>query len=137
MNILESFANYLQGLGIATLGSDLFIGEAPAGNRPHDAVWWIVASGGSPEGPDFNRWKRVHFFDIYYRDRSSKCLFDNFEKLRDCLCKDPCKQLECFDVVDIEITNEVTDNDRDIEDRHFGVMTLKVTLYKCNKKETK
>ena len=131
MNIAESFAHYIQDLGIATLGQDLFIGEAPAGNRPHDAVWWIVASGGSPEGTDFNRWKRCHFFDIYYRDRSSKSLFDNFEKLRDCMYQNTCKQLDCYDVVDLEITNEITDNDRDLEGRHFAIMSVKITLFEC------
>jgi hypothetical protein len=47
MNLSESFADYLETLSGATLGQDLFIGNAPSSNKVQDTIYWIVATGGN------------------------------------------------------------------------------------------
>ncbi len=131
MNIIESFANYLQGLGIATLGQTLFIGNAPSSNRVSDAIYWIIESGGSPLSINSTGESlKTTSIEIYYRDRDYKNVYDKLSTLEETISCNGCVQLNGFDIIKIEVTSYPIDSDLDSEDRKIGMLQVNTLTYK-------
>lgn len=131
MNIVEAFAEYLQTLGIATLGQDLLIGRAPSSTERSDNEWWLISNGGSPIKKNKTGESMKNYqFEIYYRNRDYKTVDDEMLHLEELLNCDGCTQLTGFDTVDIEATVFPTDDDLDSEDRKVGLLQANITIYK-------
>lgn len=131
MTLEKAFANYLQGLGIATLGQDLWIGEAPSSNEVPDDIWWIVANGGSPVRKNkTGESMKSYLIQIFARNRNPRIIAEAMQTLEENLNCDNCTQLEGFDTVDIEATTFPIDNDLDSEDRKVGLLQATLTTYK-------
>lgn len=132
MTLIEAFATYLQDtLSVATLGQDLFIGEAPSSNKVPDSIWWIVSNGGSPvlknsTGESLKRYQ----VQIFYRNRDHKAVEDALFNLEEDLNCDGCSQLTGIETVDIEAITFPVDNDIDDEDRKVGLLQVNLTTYK-------
>ena len=131
MNIAESFANYLASTLDLTLGTDLFIGNAPSSNKAVDSVWWLSASGGDKENtlPTGGSMKSYRL-DISYRNRDYKAVYNALHSLEEQLNCADCVQLNGFEVIRIEATNFPIDNDLDNEDRKIGLLQANVRVYK-------
>lgn len=131
MNYLESFARYMEGMGVATRGQNLTIGEVPR-HLPdtdlNEGQWWIVASGGASEGTDFVLWKRVIYINVYYRDRDPKCVFEKFEDFRKKVYEAGCPELEGYRTVNIDVSGELVDSDIDTEENKIGVMVIRLAV---------
>lgn len=131
MNIVESFALYLQNLGIATLGQTLFIGNAPSSNRVSDSIYWIVESGGSPLSMNSTgELVKSTSIEIYYRDRNYKNVYDNLNTLEENLNCNGCVQLTGFDIIKIDVVSFPIDQDLDNEDRKIGMLQVNLLSYK-------
>jgi hypothetical protein len=131
MNIATSFANYLEGLGIATLGQDLWIGEAPSSNEVPDSIWWILVNGGSPiRKNSTGESTKSYQIQVFSRNRNPRIIADAMQLLEENLNCDDCAQLEGFDTVDIEATVFPIDTDLDDEDRKVGLLQATLTTYK-------
>lgn len=132
MNLLDSFAKYLQNdLGIATLGQNLFIGEAPSSNNAQDSLWWVINSGGAPILKNqTGESRKAYQVQVFYRDRNYKSITDAMFALEEQLNCDGCTQLEGFDTIDIEATTFPIDQDLDSEDRKIGMLQATITTYK-------
>lgn len=130
MNYLESFAKYMESLGVATRGQNLTIGEAP--RRTTDDLsqdqWWIVAAGGASEGTDFNEWKRVLYINVFLRSRDPKCIYDKFEELRQKIYDAGCPELEGYRTVNIDVSGELVDSDINTEENKIGVMVVRLAV---------
>lgn len=131
MNIIESFANYLQTLGIATLGQTLFIGNAPSSNRVSDSIYWIIESGGSPLSMNSTgeSLKNVSI-EVYYRDRNYKNVYDNMHYLEETISCNGCVQLDGFDIIKLDVVSYPIDQDLDNEDRKIGMLQVNILTYK-------
>lgn len=131
MTYLASFAEYMEVvLGVATRGQDLFIGEAPrqTTDNMQKPIWWIVASGGAPEGTDYNMWQRALAISVYYRNQEPDVLFEKFEELRSKIYANRCATLTGYELIDIEIMTELVDTDVDSEENKVGVMVIRLTV---------
>lgn len=130
MNLSEAFVEYIENLGIATFGQDLFIGEAPSSNHVLDAIWWIKTSGGTPERrlPTGETVKN-YLIEIFYRNRDYKAVYDAMEDLEEQLNCDGCSQLTGFETMDIQATVFPIDNDIDSEDRKVGLLQATLRVY--------
>lgn len=131
MNICESFAQYMDDLGIATPGQDIIIGGAPSSNKSPDDLWWILMNGGAPlkknsTGESLKSYQIL----VYRRGRNVKVVQDALFSLEETLNCDRCTQLDGYDTVDIEVTAFPIDNDLDSEDRKVGLLQVTVTTYK-------
>lgn len=131
MNLAESFVEYLENLGIAVFGQDLFIGEAPSSNVALDSVWWIVASGGTPEtrlttGESIKN----YLVEVFYRNRDYRAVYDAMHSLEEQLNCSGCVDLTDFETIDISATTFPIDNDLDSEDRKLGSIQATIRTHK-------
>ncbi len=134
MTYLDSFADYLQNLGVATRGQDLFIGEAPRQTTDNleTGYWWIVAAGGASVGTTYNQWRRELFINVFYRDRDPKCVYEKFEELRTKIYEAGCPELAGYRTVNIDVSSELIDSDVDTEDNKVGVMVIRLAVMSKN-----
>ncbi len=131
MNIAETFATYLQTLGIATLGQTLFVGNAPSSNRVSDSIYWIVESGGSPLSQNkTGETIKSTTLEIYYRDINYKNVYDKLNSLEDSLTCSGCVQLNGFDIIKIDVVSYPIDQDLDNESRKIGMLQVNLVSYK-------
>lgn len=131
MNLIEAFANYLEVLGIATIGQDLFIGKAPNSLKVADSVWWVRENGGSPiQKNSTGEFTKEYTFDIFYRNTNYKSVSDAIFNLNTTLDADSCAQLQGFDIIDIRTTTYPVDDDLDTERRKVGLLQVSLTIYK-------
>lgn len=131
MNIAESFATYLQTLGIATLGQDLFIGNAPSSNRVSDSMYWIIESGGSPLSKNSTgELLKSTTIEVYYRDRNYKNVYDKINTLEETISCAGCIQLNGFDIIKLDVVSYPIDRDLDAEDRLVGLLQVNILSYK-------
>ena len=130
MNLVETFASYLESFLGIHLKQDLFIGQAPSTNKVPDSIWWIVARGGDKTSSLITGESiKSYLIEIYFRSRDYKLVYDNMyllEKELNCL---GCVTLECFSVLNIEASVLGIDNDLDAEDRKLAVLQANVTVY--------
>lgn len=134
MTVIKSFANYLQGLGIATLGQDLWIGEAPSSMDKSDSLWWIIGNGGQPiKKNQTGESRKIYQIQVFFRNSDTKIVEEALFDLEETLNCDGCTQLDGFDTIDIEATTFPVDDDIDLEDRKVGMLQATLTIYKeCN-----
>jgi len=130
MTYLQAFAQYMEDLGVATRGQDLFIGEVPrqSDDNIDQGQWWIVAAGGTSVGTDYNQWQRTLFINVFYRDRDPLCVIEKFEEFRHLIHHLGCEELDGYKVIKIDVSTEFVDNDIDSEDNKVGVMVVRVIL---------
>lgn len=130
MNVAQSFAQYMQDNSVATLGQNLYIGEAPSSNKVSDAVWWIVASGGTPETrlPTGETVKN-YLVQIFYRDRDYRTVYETAQSLEERINCDACTQLEGYETMDMQATAFPVDNDLDNEDRKVALIQATIRVY--------
>lgn len=138
VNLAQAFATYLQSLGIATIGQDLFVGRAPAitetlsnGNKVPDNIWWIISNGGNPiKKNSTGESLKSYQVQIFSRNTNPRTIAEELFTLEEDLNCDGCSQLTGFDTVDIEATTFPIDNDLDSEDRKVGLLQVNLTTYK-------
>lgn len=129
--LLEAFAEYLENLGIATRGQDLFIGEAPSSNMVQDSVWWVIDNGGQPVRKNSTgEALKAYQIQIFNRNRNIKDIKRDMFTLEEELNCDGCTQLTGFETIDIEATTFPIDQDIDNEDRKIGMLQVNLTTYK-------
>jgi len=130
MNLSESFADYLETLSGATLGQDLFIGNAPSSNKVQDTIYWIVATGGNiVTNAVSGETEKLYSVEIYFRSRNYKQVYDTMYNLEKQLNCERCSQLEGFDTVDMRASVLSIDSDLDNVDRKVGLLQVDVTIY--------
>ena len=131
MNIAKAFADHLVSIGVATLGQNLFIGEAPSSKQSPDSIFWIISSGGSKilqleTGENM----KMYQIALYYRSRNYGDVYDTLFDLENTLNCSHCMQLGNFDTIDIGASVLSVDNDIDTEDRKVGVLQVEIKIYK-------
>lgn len=132
MNIDEAFATYLQDeLSIATIGQNLFIGNAPNSNKVPDAIYWVTASGGDTERKlQTGERMKNYLVEVRYRNRDYKLVYDSLAAIEEDLNEGNCTQLSGFETVQIEATTFPIDEDLDNEDRKVGLLAVTITTFK-------
>lgn len=131
MNLPQAFVNYLEDLGVATFGDDLFIGEAPSTNTVPDSIYWITASGGAPETRLVTgETVKNYLVEIFYRNRDYQAVYDAMHFLEESINCDGCTQLEGFETFDMQATTFPVDQDLDGEDRKLGLLQTTIRTYK-------
>ena len=131
MSLASSFATYLQTLGIATIGQDLFISQAPSSNKVPDSIWWVIASGGEVErNLKTNSKMKSYLVEVFYRNRDYNTVYESLHELEEDLNGAGCIQLSGFETVQIEASTFPVDDDLDSEDRKIGLLQAKITRYK-------
>lgn len=130
-NLAESFVGYLEDLGIATFGDDLFIGEAPSTNLVADSIWWVTASGGTPETRLLTgETVKNYLVEVFYRNRDYQAVYDAMHSLEESINADRCTQLEGFETFDIQATTFPVDQDLDAQDMKVGLLQASIRTYK-------
>lgn len=131
MNIVDSFADYLQDLGIATLGQDLFIGEAPSSKQVSNSIWWILDDGGDNQLHLSTGEKvKLHRISVYNRGVNYQTVKDDIHNAELLINNDRCTQLNGYETLDIEVATFPIDNDIDSEDRKVGLLQINLKTYK-------
>lgn len=131
MTLAKSFANYLQNLGIATLGQDLIIGRAPSSTETRDDIWWILSNGGGPlKKNQTGESMKAYSILVYRRGRNYRLIDEQLQSLEEELNCDACTTLEGFDTIDIEAVVFPTDDDLDSSERKVGLLQVTITTYK-------
>lgn len=131
MNIAESLATWLEGQSIATIGSDMFIGQAPSSNKVPDSIYWLEASGGdSLRKLKTNGKMKSYLVEIRYRNRNYQSVYDRMHTLEELLNSGVCTQLTGFETVEIEAATFPIDDDLDSEDRKVGMLQATITTFK-------
>lgn len=130
MNISKSFADFLETLLGATLGQDLFIGNAPSSNKVQDSIWWMVATGGSRiTDAVTGESVKEYSIEVYRRARDYKTVYNDLQSLEVTLNCTECVELEGFDTIDIRASVLSIDNDLDDEDRKVGLLQSTIDVY--------
>lgn len=131
MNIAEDFAKYLESIGIATLGHDLFISNAPSSNKTVDSIWWVVLNGGSTiQDNSTGESLKSYQLQLFYRDRDHESVYNAIMEAEELLNCSKCVQLQNYDSVEIRTTTFPVDNDLDLEDRKVGLIQVNLVIYK-------
>lgn len=133
MNLLEAFVEYLENLGIATRGQDLWISEVPSSQQLNnvDNQWWVIASGGQPlTKTSTGEMMKIYQFQVFNRNRNIKQIQNAMFSLEESLNCDGCTQLTGYDTIDIEASTFPIDQDIDNEDRKVGLLQVNITTYK-------
>lgn len=127
MNIVESFANWLQGQSVATLGQDLFISRART--KP-STMYWLIAQGGNSGPKNVNQGgQTTHTISVYYRNTNPQEVYDRLHELQEMVITDGCIELEGFTVVTVNTVGPFTDQDLDNQDRTVGLLQITITTY--------
>lgn len=131
MTIVDSFADYLENLGIATLGQDLFIGEAPSSKQVLDSIWWLIETGGNNQ-LDLSTGEKIklHNISIYHRGTNYQTVKENLHDAEELISADGCTQLSGYETLDIQLSSYPVDNDIDSEDRKVGLLQINLKTYK-------
>lgn len=128
MNIMYQFTEYLNTLGIATRGVDLFY-NAPASNESKSNVWWVVPAGGTNEVSNFDVNRRVQFIDIFYRGgRNTNDVYEVLEAARTAIQTNPCLGLDGYETIRVDVVSELTDSGTDSELRRLGALGVRVEI---------
>lgn len=131
MNLAEAFVEYLEGVTGAVFGQNLFIGEAPSSNLVVDSVWWLTASGGTPQtrlatGESIKN----YLIEVFYRDRDYRSVYDAMHSLEEDLNCSHCIELTGFETIDVSATAFPVDQDLDLEDRKIGLVQATIRTHK-------
>ncbi len=127
MNIAESFVTYMEGLGLGTLGTDIFIAGAP--KSAPASCWWVVLNGGIPLKTDTGEVQKEYSLNVYYRSNSQSGVYDQLNNFEIEVNKAHCTQLTGFDTIDMSAITFPTDQDLDNEDRTVGLTQVTITTY--------
>lgn len=129
--IIDSFAEMLENMGVATRGQDLFIGNAPSSNKVPDSIWWLVQSGGDKEiNLSSGEALKNYRVEVYCRNRNEKVVRDALFQLEEDLNCDGCTQLDGYETVDVEAITFPVSQDIDDEDRSIGLLQVNLKIYK-------
>lgn len=129
MNLANSMALWLEAEGFASIGEDLFIGQAPSSNKVPDSVWWIVAVGGTPQRNVTGESRNTYSVQIFYRDRNYRNVYDcmhRLEKLLNCM---ECVKLCDFETISVSAEVLMVDQDLDSEDRKLGIIQAQIGVF--------
>lgn len=131
MNLVRAFAQYLESIGVATLGQDLFISRAPSSNNAPDRIFWVKAAGGTSLPSTVNgSTQRTSVLELYHRDVRTEGVYDTMQTLGDDLTCSGCLTLEGYQVTDVSVDGPWTDQDLDNEERDVGLLQITITTYK-------
>lgn len=131
MTLTQALGQYLQNLGIATLGQDLIIGRAPTVKETSDDLWWLLSNGGTIlKKNKTGESLKAYAFLLFRRGRNYRVIEEEMLQLEENLNCDGCTQLEGFDTIDIETSSFPLDDDLDSEDRKVGLLQVTITTYK-------
>ena len=127
----EAFVKYLESLGIATFGENLFMGELPL--EAPDNSWLVVVSGGNPDlvTADGSMIK-LYTFNIYHRSLAGKEIERELFSLEEKLNCATCINLEGFEIIYSRATNFAQDIDLENENRRIGLLQAQIRLFKQN-----
>lgn len=127
MNIIESFAEWLEDQSVATLGQDLFISRART--KP-STMYWLIAQGGNSGPKNVNRGTQItHTIAVYYRNTNPQAVYDELHELQEMVITEGCLELDGFVIVSVETTGPFTDQDLDNQDRTVGLLQINITTY--------
>ncbi len=128
MNIVRSFAQYLEDQAVATIGQDLFISRA---RTEPDALFWLIPVGGVSETKNINTgYLTTHEIALYYRDNEPGTVYDQLKTIQDLVMDEDCIDLQDYIVVGIKTAGPFTDQDLDNENRTVGLLQISITTYK-------
>lgn len=127
MNIVRSFANFLENRGYGTFGDDIFIGGAPL---EADMCWWIVSGGGSSSIKN-QTGERVknYLISVFYRNIDAEDVYESLQELEEDLNSKECLELEDYETVEVEAISFPADQDLDSEDRTVGLLQVNLRVY--------
>ena len=127
----EAFVSFLQGKGIGTFGTDLFLGEMP--QEAPDNAWLVVVGGGNPEKVTLDgSMIKLYTFNIYHRSLAGKEIERELFSLEEDLNCATCVNLEGFETIYSRATNFAQDIDLEKENRRIGLLQAQVRLFKQN-----
>lgn len=131
MSVQSTFASYLASQVGATIGQDMFIGQAPSSNKVADSIWWVTASGGDILKDLMTNGKvKNYLVEVFYRNRDYDVVYDKLHDLEEDLNSAGCVDLAGFDCVKVDASTFPIDNDLDAEDRKIGLLQARLTIYK-------
>lgn len=131
MTLAQSLGQYIENLGLATLGQDLIIGRAPSSKEVTDDLWWMISNGdGTVKKNKTGEYMKAFQFLVYRRSRNYRQIDEDMQSLQESLDCDGCTQLDGFDTVDMEASLFPTDDDLDSEDRKVGLLQVNIRIYK-------
>lgn len=128
MNIVQSFVEYMEDLGLGTFSTDIFIGGAPL--DAEDPIWWVLSAGGSSVSKNNTgeRFKKYNL-EVYYRDASAEDVYNLLQTLEEDINGKHCTQLTGYETVEMEAVLFPTDKDIDNEERTVGMLQVSITVY--------
>lgn len=130
--VTESFAKFLQDLGIGVLGQDLYVGELPL--EAPDQCWLVTIQGGNPDLVTVDgSMIKVYIFNIYRRSLAGKEMDRKLFDLEETLNCANCVNLEGFETIYSRATQFSQDMDLENENRRIGLIQAQVRLFKENK----
>jgi hypothetical protein len=128
MNIVQSFANWMEDNSLATLGQDLFISRA---RTTPDALFWLVSTGGASSTRNVNLGYQVtHTIALHYRDSDPETVYETLNTVQNVVLGEDCFYLDGFDVISVNTSGPFTDQDLDNDDRAVGLLEISITTYK-------
>lgn len=137
MSLVTDFADYLQTLGVATRGQDLFTSRAPSsqtlrtlGVNPNRIFWVKAAPGGPPERSVDGSQRVSYGLELYHRDLSADDVAGTLEALSDSLQCSGCVTMTGYSVYGISVEGPWTDQDLDNEERTVGLLQITITIEK-------
>lgn len=126
MNIVHTFAQWMDLQGYGTLGTDLFIGVAPL-NAPDELIW-LVMGGGSNFIKSSTGMKLKSYTVSVYKRGTAQSVYDVVEQFETFINSRRCIDLPGYEVVEVECFSYPVDQDLDDEDRSVAVMEVMIRV---------
>lgn len=126
MTILEAIANHIEDNELATLGTDLFIGELPL--EKENAIS-VITSPSTPPNPSIGVYEQN--VDIWARFNDSGDGYDTLQEISDLFHRQNAYIMGDFYVYLSNNLSAIDDMDRDTERRKLWKLTIRF-IYRSN-----
>lgn len=127
MNIVKSFADYMENNGYGVFGVNLFIGGAPS--EAPSTCWWLLSGGGGAKSKNATLGKQNSYIvSVFYRNSDTDDVYEKLQALSDMINNSQCVDFD-YELIEAEATLLPTDEDYDSEERTVGTIQVTITVY--------
>lgn len=128
---------FAQLIGCGTFGVDLFYGRVPNSNKVPTSVWWLVPDTASVLGHNVTGEDTLSYrYSLAYRDMSLKKVDDELFRVTKEIVGSHCYELDNYRTMNVELVSAAPHIDVDDENRVYGTVDFKVTVYNILKPKT-
>lgn len=121
---------FVQLIGCGKFGENLFYGSVPNSNKIPTSVWWVVPQSTFVDNHNVTGEDTlVYRYGLFYRNVSLKKVDDELFRITKEIVGSHCYNLDNYHTINVELVTAVPRINVDAENRVYGTVDFKVTVY--------